>query len=404
MKFKDVMTAVAACVMLLGLASCSSLMTSKTTEEKMDFVPVTRICDYVVDAGTYTELDYELADRFFRDVCDKWYGGCTAVAKVTDDGTMLVGRNMDLTITNKPAYVIRTKVEGCYETIGLSYVHSHGDDYQVVLDRGVDPYFHKLIPFLSCDVMNSQGLYIETNMRPDEYYANGNTKFGCSGTNPGSDLRICALNLPRYLGEYCATVDEVLEAVKKIDIYTITDHKLAWNFCFILADSSGHYGLLEIADNKVVWHEKQPAQANFYITKEFRDKEELPCGLGRYETVMNGIDSVQNSSDMFALMDKVSYFQLNFPESCPIDVRSEQSGARDYWTYSYLMDEKNREEIMSAVIAAGEKLRTLSRQEVQDRCEYWESVFTEVANCTDRTLFVRFFEDNERTLTLSFDK
>ncbi len=36
--------------------------------------------------------------------------------------------------------------------------------------------------------------------------------------------------------------------------------------------------------------------------------------------------------------------------------------------------------------------------------ELWESSFSLVANCTEKTLFVRFFEDDNVTMTVGFDK
>ena len=44
---------------------------------------------------------------------------------------------------------------------------------------------------------------------------------------------------------------------------------------------------------------------------------------------------------------------------------------------------------------------SLSRSEKQDRNNMWESVFTVVSNCNERKLNIRFFEDEERKLTLS---
>ena len=51
----------------------------------------------------------------------------------------------------------------------------------------------------------------------------------------------------------------------------------------------------------------------------------------------------------------------------------------------------------------GKDIRELTRQEQQDANEYWETIFTEVVNCNNRTLFVRFYEDDSKTLTLTFD-
>ena len=48
-----------------------------------------------------------------------------------------------------------------------------------------------------------------------------------------------------------------------------------------------------------------------------------------------------------------------------------------------------------------DKIGKMSRQELQDACKYWESIFTVVANCNNRTIRVRFFEDNDKTFTFT---
>ena len=111
--------------------------------------------------------------------------------------------------------------------------------------------------------------------------------------------------------------------------------------------------------NKISFLDKQHAQANFYITKEFADKEEYKCGLGRYETVMNGIDKVKNEKDMFNLINKVTYFQAYFPEKCQFDYRSENVGFKPNWTTEYVMNEANRKEVEEVVNEVGNELKSI---------------------------------------------
>ena len=35
---------------------------------------------------------------------------------------------------------------------------------------------------------------------------------------------------------------------------------------------------------------------------------------------------------------------------------------------------------------------------------YWESILTTVTNCNNKTMTIRFFEDDSRVLELGFDK
>lgn len=84
-----------------------------------------KIFNSVYETNEYNKLNYEYAEQFFKERYDGWkfHGGCTAVTKTLSNGDTITGRNMDLTISNKVAYVVRTRCEGKYSTIGLSYLY-----------------------------------------------------------------------------------------------------------------------------------------------------------------------------------------------------------------------------------------------------------------------------------------
>lgn len=405
---KRIIAAILSVCMILSLCACG-----KTAEKKVKVTPentkLEEVFDRVFDAGTYSELDYDFAQKFFKKAYDKWEsdeGMCTAVAKVTDDGTTMVGRNMDLTISNKAAYIMRTKAKGCYETVGLAYTFREiAPDYDAVKKDGITEEFRKVLPFLSDDVLNSEGLYIEVNMRNGETWPTGETKFGCSGTNPKSDERVYLFSLPRYLGEHCATVEEALKYVDKLNLYSMYGKDInAHTYCFMLADATGRYGLLEFGANGVYWNEGQQAQANFYINEKLAKDQTLKTGIGRYDKVMAGIDAVQTQEQMYELMDSVSYFQAYYPDKCQFDNRSEFVGFLPYWTYEYVMNELNHEKLEDVIGLVGQYLDTLTKEQMRNENTYWQSVFTEVVNCNEKTLFVRFYENDELTMTLGFDK
>ena len=67
------------------------------------------IFDNVLDAGTYKKVDYNTANKFNEKLYDNW-GGCTAIAKNIGDNT-IIGRNMDLTVSDKSAYIFKTNVK-----------------------------------------------------------------------------------------------------------------------------------------------------------------------------------------------------------------------------------------------------------------------------------------------------
>ena len=362
---------------------------------------IKKIDEYIFEVDTYKELDYDVVLQDFAARMNKWKpgnGGCSCIAKTTDAGETIVGRNMDLTISDKPAYIIRTDCEGKHKTVGISYSHMSGPSYQEVLNNGISDEHYKMLPFLCCDIMNDNGFYVEINMRSGEYYADGSSKFACSGTKQGAKYRICSVNLPRFLAENCADVDEAVRFAKEeLDMYTPNIPGFDWNFCFILADKSGKYGLLEIADNKVSWLEGERAQVNYYKTPEFARVEDLKCGLGRHELLVSNIDSVQNDNDMLNLMKRVSYSCVykNNPE---YNVFSEYVGVEPNWTIDYINDENNKQEIQNRIDRNINEFSKLSRKELEDGVKYWESIFTVAANCNNRILKVRFFEDENRIM------
>lgn len=398
MKTKRIAALLLALMTALSFAACEKKEEPAPPEEKV--VAVEKIFDYVYDAGTFTEVDFDACCAFWSANYDNWETGCTCVAKTLEDGTVMLGRNMDLTISNRAAYVFRTKIEGCYETLNLAYTYRDYAPYAADIDAngGVPEDFYTILPSISDDVLNEKGLYIEVNMRNAECWPNGTSKFACSGTNPDSDTRIYMFQLPMYVATHCATVAEAVEYVKTLDVYSKDGY---WNYCYMIADPSGHYGLLEFAQNEVIWLDGQKAQANFYVSEENYAINEYKSGIGRYNYVLEHIDQVETQEEMFDLMNTIRYSQV-YSDSPKFDRRSEFVAEYPYWTYDYVTDEANAEEINTYAQMASAYFTGMTRQELQDMCLFWESAFTEVINCNERTIFVRFFEDNAKTMTLSF--
>lgn len=358
-----------------------------------------KIFDGVLDAGTYTEIDYSYERKLNKERFDNW-GGCTAIAKNIGDNT-IIGRNMDLEISNKAAFVFRTDIKGKYKTINLAYTYrDYAMDYKDAVN-GLSEDFYNFLPFISDDVMNEKGLYIEVNMRLGE-----GDKFSCSGTNPSSDERVYMFSLPIYIGLNAATVDEALDYIKTLDIYSKNGY---WNYSFMIADATGRYGILEFANNKYYWNEGQNAQANFYVTPELNIKEKLKAGVGRYEYVREHIEKVQNKDDMFSLMNDIRYSRT-YNVDAKFDVRSEFVDAQetcqrpddDPWTYDYVMEDKDG--IVARCIATINGYYPETTREERAEMHTWESTFTEVVDIKNREIRVRFFEDDNKIYTLKFNK
>ena len=403
--------------LLVSAVGCGTTakQTEKTNNNLSKFKEIEK---YLYEVDEYTKLDYACADAFYAKSNDNWGGGCSAISKMVD-GHRIVGRNMDQSISNKCAYIVRTNA-GKYRTIGLVYTHrDYSPDYDDIQANGISDEFYKTLPFMCDDVINTGGLHIEINMRHGEYWPNGEDKFACEGTNPKSKQRVYMFELPRYIGENCATVAEAKEYVKSLNVYSQNHY---WNYCFLISDSKGHSSLLEFSSNEVNWLDEEKldtydwlkvykpkaiAQANFYLNKTAWYIQDIKTGEGRFTALQKGIDAVKSRSDMYNLMRKVQYsnFYLDYDE-CKnnyFDPRSENIGEVSWAQYDLIMHPKFEETARKLINETNKGVYDMPRQEKRDKNVYWESIFTEVVDVNNQEIFVRFYENEDMLYLLNFD-
>lgn len=401
---------------LLVLILCTLVCTSCGEDNHLD--QLNCLEDYVYEVSEYTSLDFTYADQYFAKHNDNWGGGCSAISKMVD-GHRLVGRNMDLNISNKCAYIIRTNY-GDHRTIGLAYTfRDYSPDFETVKEEGISDSFYKLLPFICDDVLNDAGLHVEVNMRHSEYWPNGEDKFCCEGTNPKSAKRVYMFELPRYIAENCTTVEEAKKYVASLDVYSQNHY---WNYCFIVSDAGGHSSLLEFSANGIYWLDeeyiddykwlepynmKAIGQTNFYLSELAWYAQDIKSGEGRFVSLQKGIDSVNSRKDMYELMKKVQYsnFYLDY-DVCKnnyFDPRSENIGEIKWAQYDLLMHPEFEKESRIILNEYTRSVRNLTRQEKQDLNQYWESTFTEVVDTNSREIFVRMFENEEILYKIGFD-
>ncbi len=425
-------------LILVCLASCTKQVNAQS---------ITKIEPYIYEVETYNELDWDFADEFWAKDNDNWSGGgCSAITKIVEGDRRLIGRNMDLNISENCAYIVRTNA-GKYKTIGIQYTFRDvSPTYAEVEKNGMSEEWSKLLPFYCDDVMNDQGLYIEVNMRHGEYYPNGDDMFAMKGTNPNGERRVHMFELPRYIAENCATINEAKEYVKTLDIYSKNNY---WNYCFVMADATGAASLLEFCNDDlfetsgVYWFDETPnglylevdgertefdasyldefqyygelnyhaiGQTNFFINRYGFLRQDTKSGFGRLVTLQNGIDAVNSRKDMYDLMNKVSYSNFYKPyDDCKanhFDPRSEQVGEHGpiSLTSGVVMNPKLESYIKELMDEYTRPIRAMSREEKRKANEFWESTFTEVVDIKERAIFVRIYEDESLKFKITFDK
>ena len=393
MKKTALSTVLVILLVLLTLTGCA-------TTEKKSSIGFTVIGDHVIELDTITDIDFEKGLEYFETNFGAF--GCTAVGKVISNGDMIIGRSYDLEYSNAPAYIVKTAIPGHYKTIGVAYNAFTGTALEDIEKNGISEDELLTIYCMTGDVLNEKGFYIEANMRDTQPEETGIKE--CSGTNPGAEVRLSFATLLRYLGERAATVDEALEIAYSLDVYGFKTETVSWGGGIFMADATGHYGVLELVDNKLVWNDMQPAQANFYLSPDYIDRAEIGMGLGRYETVMEGREAVDSEEDMRALITKVRYFQSNDPDNCIFDPISELTGTvinGKRYLLSDIKDESNREFLMSVMREGGKAELEKSVEQMRNEKLSWVAAYQTVVNCNKRTLSVVFFEDDNLTYSYS---
>ena len=385
----------------------------------------------VFDLGTYTTDYHQLAfDVLENNTEEPELSGCTAVAKILPDGTPIVGRNMDFYINHSPYFYGRTEIPGLYKTIFNAIDIFKTTTAERARAEGITEELYKVAPYYALDVMNEYGLFIEDNMRSGEKYPDGKEKFYCSGTNPESDIRISVAAVPQYLVQRCKTVVEAVAMARQLNIYSLGKTYPHWSICYVMCDAGGNYGVMELAANEIIWHPKDcdcgcpshgAAQANFYITPKYYAIEEMHSGEGRMALVMSRYDSIQSMEDMASLMRDLYYGQTLRPfDECKFDQSSENIGLQCMvWseeegkpvarkdengnpiviTNQMVHDPACREMIRETCNALARSYSAMSREEIMDMGQLWETRTSALADCKAKTLTTTYFENPEFTIT-----
>jgi len=238
-------------------------------------------------------------------------------------------------------------------------------------------------------------------MRNEEYREDGSSLFINNGTNPDADVTVCTLHLTRYLGDHCATIAEALELLKKINVTDDDATNLGWNVCFLMADATGAYGVLEIAQDQVIFSEGCHCQANFYIADKFLNQAKYFDGLGRYTKVMKCIDDVRNLDDFNQLMHSVRYsgiFDDGNDDWDNIGDISADFGQSTQWMLVHRYDEAvlhRRHELMHY-------FDDWTEEEIADSRMKWNTTYRTLVNCNTLQMTVVCNEDLEQRVLLGF--
>ncbi len=289
--------------------------------EDIEHKNFTDLGNYVIELPDYTDAAVEqIGLAAINSQFDKLKlpeGGCTAMVKKNDKGEVVFGRNMDLDISQSPAFVFKTTY-GKYKNFGVAYLPNLFATYAEMqqMDELPDA-FTNMIPFIATDCMNEAGLYIEVDLRERDdkllcfgLHSTHGEKTRADG-KPWSELRAYNMSIPQLVSQNCATVKEAVEFVKNsYDWYTMAPYGDGYtmvNMAFLVGDATGNYGLIEIAQDEVNYIPYQFGHANFYITPKWLALQSWGSGYGRLDMVAKVIEAPQTLEEMMDAMKPIMW-------------------------------------------------------------------------------------------------
>ncbi len=279
--------------------------------------------NYVIELPDFTDpAALKIAFAFGNNLSDNGplqNGGCTVMAKRNSKGEVIMGRNMDLDISQNAAFIFKTTF-GKYQNVCVAYVPNVYLTYAEIqkLDE-LEEWFRDFLLSASCDCMNEKGLYMEMNLREKNSIF---TNYGLHSSHgettrddgtPWSELRAASSWIPQLVTQNCATVEEAIEFLNNsYDWYTASPKGVNLgandcNLCFMIGDATGEYGLVEFAQDEINYIPYQFGQANFYITPKWSALDNYAVGHGRLDMVSNLIRDVDTSEEAMDAMKHVMW-------------------------------------------------------------------------------------------------
>ena len=389
MKKKIFMLTVAVATLMFSFASCEK----DDDESASSTSPAVKVLQDRVVEVTYDTYDSEAGIEYFVNSylpkSDASMGGCSAV-RVDIGGDHYVGRNYDFYCSNTPAVVVRNN-SGTYKTIGLANSPKSMPEWSGSGYSFPDACL-AVLPFLCCDVMNSEGLYAETNIRIAE------DGLKCTHTALGKPRRCTQTFMQTMLSQY-ASIEDIEKHVGDYDWFDLQE--MGFEQSFLITDKDGKSVVFEFVNNECVWQESD-CNANYYINPSYYAIENYPCGELRIQKEKEYLNNhgVNNEDDLFAMMETGAYDQFYH---VGVDLAY---AAPEYWSeaevgYTRFTYPGNEEDCHAKVLALITKFDSYTWQERVDNMT-WESTFITAANVSKKTLHVHFSEHYDIDFTVGF--
>ena len=350
--------------------------------------------EYVVELNPVKLSEFDEVLGALNKQNDYFKPACTATVKKNAKGEVIVGRNMDVEISQEPAYIGHI-TEAKYETVTFSYTGVSGRyNYDQLAQLDEDEEYCKMLPFMATDAFNETGLFIEANMRESD------TEFNLysDSTNPGKK-RACMLSIPALVAANCSTVEETLDFLREsYDWYTLgfahggsQDSIYYWNLACVIGDATGNYGLVEFGRNGIYYVPYANGQANYYISPELAEYAVNGTGYGRFSAALKGLPSCETARDMLDNM-KSCMWKKELLEPGSLGYSDQEPNVSLRRTTPAAEMQRQMEEKFTPLQPLLKAFYAGDEQGLRSNGSVWTTSFNFGVNCAEKYLILRFWE------------
>lgn len=275
---------------------------------------IKKLHDYLYEITYSSPLDYELANEYYQKYAPHLRGACSAFRK----GSWL-GRNYDWFYTDEIEFIVHItrgldkKGNTRYASLSVNSSGIYDFTRESIKEDGF------LLPFLTVDGINENGVCVELNvLTPDE------ERYGrTTGTNPGKE-GLCELAVSRYILDYATSVDHAIDLLSERNIYGCFKNGFNEEFHFVVADKDKTV-ILEFVNNKLqIIEPEKLIMTNFYLSgfdgnliTGFEEEEAInpedttlgryACGVERFKIIQDAYDNIESEEDVLDALKSIRY-------------------------------------------------------------------------------------------------
>lgn len=260
-----------------------------THNEEKSKVKPNKITDYLYELTlSEDDLDYDFARDFFK---ERYQTKLWACSSVRNDN--FVWRNYDWYYDEAPELVVHVPANdnrhASLNIVSFSLISTQD------AENGLTEEQLKLLPFIALDWINDAGVAINVNVVPvwDMWFT--------TWTNPEwTDWS--TMNVVRLVLDFADSVDNAVELLKWLNLYSPNVDNFTEEFHFMISDSEKTV-IVEFVNNEMVVIEWN-IMTNFYVSSEYTPHA---AWIERYNLLEENYESGNTKYGMIGLMKSVRY-------------------------------------------------------------------------------------------------